>query len=163
MVTKTAPSGRIPDTEDLNANGVVDLANSYYEYELLLDTVRTNNPRIVGGGGRKDDGSYSKWYQFRIPVREWVRQVGTPSQENIEFIRVAFVNATDTIAVRIGDFSLVGNQWQKLQRDANDSLFDVTVVASKTIRNTHRRRELPRNVISRDRMRKCTRMSRLLR
>ena len=126
---KDGPSGRIPDTEDLNANGVVDLANSYYEYELLLDTVRANNSRIVGGGGPKDDGSYSKWYQFRIPVREWVREVGTPTQENIEFVRVAFANAADTIAVRIADFSLVGNQWQKLQRDADDSLFDVTVVS----------------------------------
>ncbi len=126
---KDSPSGRIPDTEDLNANGVPDLANSYYEYELLLDTVRANNPRIVGGGGQKEDGSYSRWYQFRIPVREYERQVGTPSQENIEFVRVAFVNATDTIAVRIADFSLVGNQWQKLARDAADSLFDVTVVS----------------------------------
>lgn len=118
---KDGPTGRIPDTEDLNANGVVDLANSYFEYELSLDTVAARNPRIVGGGNKG-------WYQFRIPVREVVRQVGTPSQENIEFIRVAFVNETDTIAVRIADFSLVGNQWQKAVKDQADTTFEVTVV-----------------------------------
>jgi cell surface protein SprA len=126
---RDGPSGRIPDTEDLNANGVVDLANSYFEYELSLDTVAAHNPRIVGGGGMRSDGSYSKWYQFRIPVRDFERTVGSPSQENIEFIRVAFVNAVDTIFVRIADFALVGNQWQKRARDIADSLFDVTVVS----------------------------------
>jgi len=41
---------------------------------------------------------------------------------------VAFVNATDTILVRVADFNLVGNQWQKVQRTLNDSSFDVGVV-----------------------------------
>ncbi len=118
---RDGPSGRIPDTEDLNSNGVVDLANSYFEYEVSLDTVYTRNPLIVGGGNLG-------WYQFRIPIQDWIRQVGTPSQENIEFIRVAFANATDTIAVRIADFNLVGNQWQKVTRDLNDTTFEVTVV-----------------------------------
>lgn len=118
---KDGPSGRIPDTEDLNANGVVDLANSYFEYEVLLDTVALRNPLIVGGGNLG-------WYQFRIPIQDWARQVGTPSQENIEFMRVAFVNSTDTIAVRIADFNLVGNQWQKVARGLDDTTFEVTVV-----------------------------------
>ncbi|MBK7256546.1 MAG: cell surface protein SprA [Ignavibacteriae bacterium] len=118
---KDGPSGRIPDTEDLNANGVVDLANSYYEYEVPLDTVPSRNPLIVGGGNKG-------WYQFRIPIRDYVLTVGTPSQENIEFIRVAFANESDTIAVRIADFNLVGNQWQKALADQNDTTFEVTVV-----------------------------------
>ncbi|MBP1656461.1 MAG: hypothetical protein H6Q31_1062 [Bacteroidetes bacterium] len=118
---KDGPGGRIPDTEDLNANGVVDLANSYYQYEVLLDTNSLRNPRIVGGGNMR-------WYQYRIPVREYIREVGTPSQENIEFVRVSFINATDTIAVRIADFSLVGNQWQKTAASQADTSFEVTVV-----------------------------------
>ena len=119
---KDGPSGRIPDTEDLNSNGVVDLANSYFEYEISLDTTVARNPRIVGGGNKG-------WFQFRIPVGEFARVVGTPTQENIEFIRVMFANSPDTIAVRIADFSLVGNQWQKLQKDAADSLYELTVVS----------------------------------
>ena len=73
---KDGPSGRIPDTEDLNANGVVDLANSYFEYELSLDTVAARNPRIVGGGNKG-------WYQFRIPVREYATGRSAPRRRRI--------------------------------------------------------------------------------
>lgn len=118
---KDGPGGRIPDTEDLNANGQVDLANAYLEYELSLDTVASRNPRIVGGGNKG-------WFQFRIPINDTTRVVGRPSLENIEFVRVSFVNATDTIAVRIADFNLVGNQWQKYQKDLTDTSYSVTVV-----------------------------------
>ena len=116
-------SGLIPDTEDLNSNGIVDLANSYFEYEVPLDIlggVGGGNRYIVGGGNKG-------WYQFRVPIREWARTVGTPNFENVEFFRVLFVNAADTVAVRIADFSLVGNQWQELRKD--DSTFAVTVVS----------------------------------
>ncbi|MGB2957644.1 MAG: cell surface protein SprA, partial [Bacteroidota bacterium] len=116
---KNGPAGRIPDTEDLNSNGVVDLANSYFQYELSLDTVRENNPYIAGGGNLG-------WYQFRIPIQDYIRLVGSPTQENIEYVRVSFINVTDTIAVRVADFSLVGNQWQKQEKD--DTTYEVSVV-----------------------------------
>jgi cell surface protein SprA len=118
---KDGPGGRIPDTEDLNQNGIVDLANSYFQYELSLDTVAARNPAIKGGGNKG-------WYLFRLPLRDYVRTVGSPTQENIEFIRVSFINATDTIAVRIADFNLVGSQWQKVQGPAGDSSFAISVV-----------------------------------
>jgi hypothetical protein len=124
---KDGPGGRVPDTEDLNSNGIVDLANSYFQYEVILDTIPSRNPQIVGGGVR-EDGSTTGWYQFRIPIREYARTVGSPTAENIEFIRVSFINASDTIVVRIADFNLVGNQWQKLQGSQDDSTFAVSVV-----------------------------------
>jgi cell surface protein SprA len=124
---KDGPAGRIPDTEDLNSNGTCDQANSYFEYEVSLDTTGGKggvNPQIVGGGSKG-------WYQFRIPIQDYTRTVGSPTQENIEFIRVLFVDATDTIAVRIADFGLVGNQWQKVIKNNNtaDTTFAVSVVS----------------------------------
>jgi cell surface protein SprA len=118
--SRNAVGGLIPDTEDLNANGVADVINQYFEYELSLDTVRSRNPRIVGGGS-------NGWYQFRIPIREFSRTIGTPNFENVEYIRVFFRNATDSIWVRIADFNLVGSQWQELRKD--DSTFVVSVVS----------------------------------
>lgn len=119
---KNGPGGLIPDTEDLNSNGIADERNSYIEYEIPLDTVASRNPHIVGGGS-------NRWYQFRVPIREYTRLVGTniPNFENVEYIRVFFLNATDTIHVRIADFSLVGNQWQEL--DKTDTTFAVSVVS----------------------------------
>lgn len=118
---RNSVNGLYPDTEDLNANGIVDLGNSYFRYELSLDTVRSRNPRIVGGGIKG-----SPYYQFRIPIRDTLAQVGRPSFENVEFIRVSFQNAEDTVALRIADFSLVGNQWQELKKE--DTTFAVSVI-----------------------------------
>jgi cell surface protein SprA len=36
--------GLIPDTEDLNRNGTLDQVNSYFRYEIPLDTNRETNP-----------------------------------------------------------------------------------------------------------------------
>ncbi len=131
------PTGRYPDTEDINHNGVLDQSNSYYEYEVTLDTVALRNPQVVGGGGIDPNNNLPvQWFQFRIPIGAYARVVGNPTQENIEFIRCYFRNATDSIHVRIADFNLVGNQWQKQVATTTDSAynnqynsaFDVSVV-----------------------------------
>jgi len=121
------PTGRYPDTEDLNHNGVLDQANSYYEYELNLDTVATRNPQVVGGGGiDPNNGSAVQWFQFQIPINSFARKIGNPSQENIEYIRCFFKDEPDSVHVRIADFNLVGNQWQKLTLSSFDSLSNQT-------------------------------------
>jgi cell surface protein SprA len=119
---RDGPSGRIPDTEDINGNGVLDQANSYFEYEVPLIPDPNRNPIIVGGGNLG-------WYQYRIPVREPARKVGSPTLENVEYIRVFFANSTDTIAIRVADFNLVGNQWQKTSSDQNDTSYSIAVVS----------------------------------
>jgi cell surface protein SprA len=119
---KDGPNGRIPDTEDINGNGVLDQANSYFEYDIPLDPDPNRNPLIVGGGNLG-------WYQYRIPVRKPDRKVGSPTLENIEYIRVFFPNSSDTIFIRVADFNLVGNQWQKQSVDQNDTSFGIAVVS----------------------------------
>jgi hypothetical protein len=120
---------RIPDTEDINHNGTLDQANSYFEYEVSLDTVALRNPQVVGGGGiNPNNGGPVLWYQFRIPIGKFNSKVGSPTPENIEFVRVFFRNLSDSTHIRIADFNLVGNQWQKQEAAAGDSLFDVSVV-----------------------------------
>ena len=131
------PTGRFPDTEDINHNGTLDQANSYFEYDLRLDTVSIHNPQVVGGGGiDPNNGQPVQYFQFQIPINKVSRVVGSPTFENIEFIRCYFENAQDTIHVRIADFNLVGNQWQKqvsttgniVQDSAYNNTFDVSVV-----------------------------------
>lgn len=127
---RNSVNGLYPDTEDLNANGIVDLANSYFRYEVSLDTNRLNNPLIVGGGIKG-----SRYFQFRIPIRDTLARFGTPSFENIEYIRMSFENSEDTISIRIADFSLVGNQWQEIRKD--DTTFAVSVVGIEENSNVY--------------------------
>ncbi len=127
-----SPEGRFPDTEDLNANGDVDLINSYLEYEIPLDTLYIDslgnvkyNELIVGGG------SYG-WYQFRIPLTEFTRKLTTGTEQpveilqNMQYVRLWISGFDEPVRVRIADISLVGNQWQEVTR--TDTILKVTVV-----------------------------------
>ena len=122
--SRNSPSGLIPDTEDLNSNGQTDQTNQYMEYEVPLDTNRTTNPLIVGGGFNS-----AHWFQFRIPIRQYTRLIGTstPNFENVESVRLSFLNVSDNIHVRIADMGLVGNQWQVPTSDTTN--FAVSVVS----------------------------------
>lgn len=114
-------AGQLPDTEDINRNGIVDQTNSYYQYEISLDTTNAfqDNPYIVGGG-------HNGWYQFRIPVRDYQETVGSPSFDNIEFFRVWFTGFEDDIHMRITEFAFTGNQWEL--EDPDDETLVVSVL-----------------------------------
>lgn len=118
------PAGQFPDTEDMNNNGQLDLANDYFQYEVSLDTTTfalqaNRNPYVVGGG---TDG----WYQFRIPLSNVRRTVGSPALDNVEFIRVILTDIENPTSIRVAEFNFTGNQWYEERRD--DSTFTVSVV-----------------------------------
>ena len=112
--------GRFPDTEDINGNNILDRVNGYYEYEIALDTLATGFQRYVVGGGENG------WYQVRIPLNEFRRQIGSASFTNIESVRLWIGNASTPVLVRIAELNLVGNQWEELKR--NDPTFKVSTV-----------------------------------
>jgi hypothetical protein len=115
----TTTAGYLPDTEDLNRDGFVNDINSYFEYEISLDMIDAieRNPHVIGGG---NEG----WYQFRIPVRSYDKTIGTPSLNNVEFIRVWFSGFEEPMHLRIAEFAFTGNQWEEEERG------DTTLVAS---------------------------------
>lgn len=112
----------IPDTEDLNGDGDVNLSENFYRYEIPLDTNRANNPYIQGGGqGNKN------WYLIRVPIRDNNRKAfGNPDLQNVQYVRVFFENETTPIVLRITDFNFVGSQWQKVVK--KDSTYFIGVI-----------------------------------
>ncbi len=123
-------NGKFPDTEDLNHNGTLDLYNSYFEYQIPLDT--TNNLRaqgnpntnkyIIGGGWTN-----KRWYQYRVPLVLPDRKVGDPSLETVQFVRVWFTGASKPVFVRIADMNFVGSQWVEVPK--NDSTVRLSAVS----------------------------------
>ncbi len=110
--------GRFPDTEDFNKNNILDQTDSYFTYELNLDTSANNLQRVgVGNYG---------WYQYRIPLNEFSSKVGKPDFSIIESIRLWVTGNNKPLEMRIVDFNLVGNQWEEIVK--NDSTFKVSTV-----------------------------------
>ena len=117
--------GRFPDTEDLNKNGNLDKANSYFRYEIPLDTNRATNPFIAGGG---DNGGKDKkgWYLYRVPLKDFQKEIGNPSLTDVEFIRFFITNASSLVHLRLTEFNLTGSQWQKVV--PQDSTMSISVI-----------------------------------
>jgi len=112
--------GNKPDTEDLNKNGTLDPANQYFEYNIPLDT--TNNRRISGRGA-----TGTGWFQYRIPLSEFTKNINGASLNHIEYARVWITGVSDEISLTLVDFNLVGNQWYKPNK--NDNTYNVSVVS----------------------------------
>lgn len=111
--------GRYPDSEDLNRNNVLDRINSYFEYEIPLDTTSLEFQQYIGG-------SNNGWHQIRIPLNAFKRKIGEPSFGTVEGIRVWLTGAQDEVKLRIAEFNLIGNQWEELVK--NDTTFRIGVV-----------------------------------
>ena len=114
--------GLLPDTEDMNYNGSLDLTNEYFEYVVdpNIDPLNpSSNPYYAGGGN-------NGWYQFRIPLANPDTVIGSPSLDNVEFLRIWVTGSDQPLRLRIADFTIVGNQW--IERKRNDPYFNVSVV-----------------------------------
>ncbi|MEX1139073.1 MAG: cell surface protein SprA [Bacteroidota bacterium] len=114
--------GSFPDTEDLNANNIVDRTDSYFEYEISLDTASADFQKYVTGGQ-----SNTGWYQIRIPIKESTRRIGNPTLSNIESVRLWLTGANNDVYVRLTEFNLVGNQWEAVNK--NDDNFRLSSVS----------------------------------
>jgi hypothetical protein len=96
-------SGLQPDGEDLNHNRFLDQTNSYYEYDIKLDTI--NNKYIAGGGSKG-------WYQYIIPLKDTSKIIGSPSLSVVQSVRFWFDGTTGPMLVHIAEMNLVGNYWR---------------------------------------------------
>ncbi len=126
-------SGLFPNTEDLNSDYTVNLNNEYLEYEVPLDksyitdstgSAEFQNNYIVGGGS-------NKWYQYRIPLLQPTRVVGSSGDaasilRSVQYFRLWLSGFKDSVSLHIADIGFVGNQWE--ERVHNDSIMKVSVV-----------------------------------
>lgn len=112
--------GNKPDSEDLNRDGALQTANQYFEYVISLDTV--NNKRISGRGAPG-----TGWFQYRIPLSEFTKNIGNANLNHIEYARVWFTGIDSSVQMKIVDFNLAGNQWYK--PDKNDNSYNISVVS----------------------------------
>lgn len=111
------------DTENLRNTSTLNLSNQYYEYIVPLLADSTANKYITGGGN-------VGWYQYKIPLNDFAKKVGSSTTilSNVQYVRVWFsgLSSSDTATIKIVDFSLVGNQWEKTTK--TDTSYNVTVV-----------------------------------
>ncbi|MBD2700937.1 cell surface protein SprA [Spirosoma sp. BT702] len=119
----TPASTILPDIEDLNIDNTVNDNEAYYEYEIdlrkgrlevgqryIVDKVSVPTPGAPGG--------VVNWYQFRIPVREPLRKVGSINGfKSIRFMRMYLTDFAEPVVLRFAQLQMEANQYRKYTGD----------------------------------------------
>ena len=139
-----------PNIEDINKDNTLSETENYYQYKIKISS-QDLTPNNVGQNYIVNviDGSTTigntqknvKWYQFKVPVTEFEKSVGSIEGFNsIRFMRVFMKGFDKPVVCRIARMELVRSDWRRyafdLQRpgeyianDDNTTTFDVSAVS----------------------------------
>ena len=136
-----------PDVEDINQDYTLNEYERYYQYKVhispeILDAYRNGAPpadcfitdmRTSSVKLRNGDTTSVNWYQFRIPLAEYERKVGSISDfTSVRFMRMFMTGFHKPIVLRFGSLDLVRGEWriykQSLSNGAESGVLEVSAV-----------------------------------
>ena len=115
-----------PNIEDINRDNTLSETENYYEYSIDLDPTKmvigenyitdiqvANNIKLPNG-----EITSCKWYQFKIPIRNPERKVGSiDGFQSIRFVRMFMKDFEEPIILRFATLELVYGTWRKYDED----------------------------------------------
>lgn len=137
-------SGRsVPDVEDINEDNTLNEYERYFQYRVSLrpeDLVVGSNyitdVRETTVPTRDGNKQEVKWYQFKIPLNNYEKSVGSISDfSTIRFIRMYMTGFKNTTHLRFATLELVRGEWRAYDYSLNtrgdvpaEGTLDVSVV-----------------------------------
>lgn len=114
----------LPNTEDINQDVTLNTIESYFQYRVSLrpQDLGENN---IGRNYITDSFETTKttadgrerrirWYQFKIPVRDWESRFGNiPDFRSIRYIRMFMKDFNEEVTLRFARLELVRGEWRK--------------------------------------------------
>ena len=123
--TYSTAKSSIPDVEDINSDFTLNESERYYQYRVsirpgdmevgknFINDVRTSTVGLKNG-----KSATINWYQFKVPVREYQKRVGTINGFNsIRFMRMFLTGFQDSILLRLASLELVRGDWRTYTKD----------------------------------------------
>jgi len=116
----------IPNSEDINNDNTMNEDEKYYQWSVDIDPnmmmVGQNyiNDIMVAIPEKLPNGTspHTKWYQFRIPIKNPEETIGEIKGFNsIRFLRVFMRGFEQPIILRLATFELVRNTWRSYTQD----------------------------------------------
>lgn len=130
-----------PDMEDLNRDNSLNENEEYFQYivDLYPGMDIDNHPYIISTneiGPLEIDGFTQpefRWYQFRIPIREFDSRIGNIQDfRSIQYLRMVMSGWEDSVVIRFGTLELIRNQWRTFQFDLSDPTDNVPIDEDQT-------------------------------
>lgn len=111
----------VPNAEDINRDNTLSESETYYQYKISLrpqdmvvgqnyitDEIEATPPLLNNNPNNK-----VKWYQFRIPVRDYDKVIGSISDfRSIRFMRLFMRGFEDSVVCRFAKMELVRGEWR---------------------------------------------------
>ncbi|MDR1356103.1 MAG: cell surface protein SprA [Tannerellaceae bacterium] len=117
-----------PDVEDFNQDNTMNENERYFQYKISMRPqdmeVGANyivNKREARVKLENGDTETVNWYQFKIPVKQYDKAVGSISDfKTIRFMRMYMTGFSDTTILRFGTFELVRGEWRTYTQDLSN-------------------------------------------
>lgn len=137
----TTAATTLPNVEDINKDNTLSEAENYYQYGIdlrpemmqigmnhIVDIQEAQSVQLANG-----TTTSCKWYQFRIPVREFDEKIGDINGfQSIRFMRLFMNGFEKPIILRFATMELVYSTWRKY----SESLLQPGDYATGTTDNT---------------------------
>lgn len=117
--TTSSQSYSTPDVEELGSDITMNENEAYYQYRISLrpeDMVVGSNyiTDVITGDKDKLANKAVKWYQFKVPITEYEKVVGSIDDfKSIRFMRMLLRGFSDTLIMRFATLELVRGEWRK--------------------------------------------------
>lgn len=129
-----------PDVEDINQDFTLNEYERYFQYKVSIrpEDLREGNKEnfitdVREASAPLRDGTKEnvKWYQFRIPIRQFESKVGSINDfSSIRFMRMFLTGFEKPIVLRFGSFDLVRGEWRIYEQQLENSANTGTMTAS---------------------------------
>lgn len=129
-----------PDVEDINQDFTLNEYERYFQYKISIrpEDLREGNKenfitdvREASAPLRNGTKDKVKWYQFRIPIRQFESKVGSINDfSSIRFIRMFLTGFEKPIVLRFGSFDLVRGEWRIYEQQLENSAGTGTMTAT---------------------------------
>jgi cell surface protein SprA len=111
----------LPNSEDINRDNTLNEGESFFQYKIDItpDKLKVGTNFIVDqvtnkGSFANGDPFSVEWFQFRIPISEYEKAVGSIQDfKSIKFMRMFLHNFHDSIILRFARLDLVRGEWRK--------------------------------------------------
>ncbi|MFW5944710.1 MAG: cell surface protein SprA, partial [Bacteroidota bacterium] len=118
----------LPDIEDINQDNTLEENENYYQYRVELNPrkMKVGENYITDKAKREvelanGEKSEITWYQFKIPVRNPDKKVGSIRDfRSIRFMRMFLRGFQDSVILRFAKLNLIRGEW----RNYNKSLYE---------------------------------------
>lgn len=123
----TASGTSLPNSEDINRDNTISEGENYYQYsvDISRDALKEVGKNFITDivdqpiTVKTEDGSKElsvKWYQFRIPITDHEKVVGSIQDfKSIRFMRMFLKGFQDSVILRFAKLELVRGEWRKYE------------------------------------------------